>query len=46
MTLTTDHRLVSRILIEQAQSELDSGDLIQASEKAVGRDCPRAQGDS
>ena len=36
MTLTTDHRLVSRILIEQAQSEFDSGDLIQASEKAWG----------
>ena len=36
MTLTTDHRLVSRILIEQAQLEFDSGDLIQASEKAWG----------
>ena len=37
MTLaTTDHALVSRILMEQAQSELDSGDLIQASEKAWG----------
>ena len=36
MTLTADHRLVSRILIEQAQTELDSGDLVQASEKAWG----------
>ena len=36
LTLTTDHRLVSRILMEQAQTELDSGDLIQASEKAWG----------
>lgn len=37
MTLTTtDHALVSRVLMEQAQTELDSGDLIQASEKAWG----------
>ncbi len=36
MTITTDHRLVSHILMEQAQTELDSGDLIQASEKAWG----------
>lgn len=36
MTLTTDHALVSRILMEQAQTEFDSGDLIQASEKAWG----------
>ena len=36
MTLATDHALVSRVFIEQAQTELDSGDLLQASEKAWG----------
>jgi len=36
MTLTTDHALVSRRFMEQAQLELDSGDLLQASEKAWG----------
>ena len=44
MTLTTDHRLVSRILIEQAQLEFDSGDLIQASGKGLGRDRSDNQG--
>lgn len=36
MTLTTDHALVSRRFMQQAQTELDSGDLLQASEKAWG----------
>ena len=36
MTLTTDHRLVSRTFMGQAQVELESGDLLQASEKAWG----------
>ena len=36
MTPTSDHRLISRILMQQARAELDSGDLVQASEKAWG----------
>ena len=34
MTPTSDHRLVSREFMQQAQAELDAGDLIQASNSA------------